>query len=142
MKIFENEVGKWAVEGSATRAETTTKVKGLSVVQWILGGRFVQTTTTLEGRDGEGIGIAGFDAATKKYRCWYFGADGIFSEPAIGTWDEKEQTMAWKEQLTADLVMVKKRQWINHDTARFHTVFTRQDGTVETTQDGTITRQK
>ena len=49
--------------------------------------------------------------------------------------------MAWKEQMTGDLVMVKKKQWINHDIAKFHAVFTRQNGAVETTQDGTITRQ-
>ena len=54
MKIFDDDIGKWTVEGSATKGETTTKVNGSSVVQWILGGRFVQTTTTLQGRDGRG----------------------------------------------------------------------------------------
>ena len=43
--------------------------------EWILGGQFLQTTYTIQGREGESIDIAGFDAATKTYRCWHFDAD-------------------------------------------------------------------
>jgi len=50
--------------------------------------------------------------------------------------------MTWKDQLTGDLVMVSKKEWINRDVAKIHTVFSRQNGDVETTQDATITRQK
>jgi len=142
MQIFADDIGKWTVEGSVTNGETTTKVNGSSVVQWILGGRFVQTTTKLQGREGEGIGIAGYDTATKTYRCWFFDAGGIYSEPGLGVWDEKTRTMAWKQQMTSDIAMVSKKQWINHDIAKSHAVFTRQNGAIETTRDVTITRQK
>jgi len=142
MQVFADDIGKWSIEGSATRGETTTKVNGSMVAQWILGGRFVQTTTALQGRAGAGVGIAGFDTATKAYQCWFFDSDGIYGEPGVGTWDEKERTMTWKQQVTGGATMVKKRQWINHDTVRIHSVFTQQSGAVETTQDGTITRQK
>jgi hypothetical protein len=142
MKIFADEIGKWTIEGSAVSGDKTTKVSGTTTAQWILGGRFVQTTATIQGRKGDNICVAGFDAATKTYRCWYFDPEGSFSEPAVGTWDEKEHTMSWKEKMTSEIVMVKKKQWINHDTAKIHAVYTRPNGSVEATQDGTITRQK
>ena len=142
MKILEREVGKWAIDGSLTSGEKTTKLTGSSVVQGIFGGQFVESTTTLQGREGESICIRSFDAATKSYRGWYFNPDAIPIQPSAGTWDEKEQTMTWKEQLTADIVSVSKKQWVNGDTAKIHVVCTRRDGSVYFSQDGTITRQK
>ena len=142
MKVFTNEVGKWDLEGSIISGEKTNKVSGSSVVQWTLDGQFAQSTTTIQGRKGETIYVAGFDAAAKTYRCWYFDAEHVLSEPAVGTWDEKEQAMTWKYQLTSDLVMVSKKQWLNPDAAKLHGVCSRGNGSVYYTQDGTITRQK
>jgi hypothetical protein len=142
MKILEKEVGKWTFQSSATTGDKTIKLSGSRLVQWILGGQFLQATTTAEGRQGEAVSIAGFDAATKSYRWWYFDPDGPVREPATGTWDEKERTMTWKCQMTGDLSIVSKKQWINADTTKTHAVFSRQNGDVYSTQDDTMTRQK
>jgi hypothetical protein len=146
MKIFNDEIGKWAIESTVTSGEKTTKVNGSSIVQWILDGQFLQSKVVAQGRKDESIYIAGFDTATKTYRRWQFDANSVSSDAATGTWDEKERTMAWKVQLkrpaTGDLTMVSKKQWINRDTAKTHTVYSKHDGSVDTTADGTITRQK
>ena len=142
MKIFDNEVGKWAFEASMTSGEKTTKVNGSYIVESILGGQFVQTKSTIQGKEGESISIAGFDAATKSYRCWHFDDGAIPSGPAAGTWDEKERTMSWTDQRTAEILIVTKKLWINRDTIKFHAVSSRQNGAVDSTLDGTLTRQK
>ncbi len=142
LKIFDDRIGKWTLEAATTSDEKTTKITGSSVVQWILGGQFMQTKETTSGREGESIGIAGFDQATKTYRCWYFDANGAARGPVTGAWDEKERTMTWKDQLSADLLIVSKKQWINRDTAKIHVVCSRRNGTVTSTMDGTITRQE
>jgi hypothetical protein len=142
MKIFADEIGKWAIESTMTRGGNTTKAAASSVVALILGGQFLQTTTTIAGREGESIEIAGFDAATKTYRCWRFDADAVSSGPATGTWDEKERTMTWQDKREGDIMAVSKRQSIDRDTAKVHTVSSRQAGTVDFTTDSTLTRQK
>ena len=142
MKIFANEVGNWRLEGSVTTGEKTTKLKGTTVVQWNLDGQFLQSTTTIPERKGDTIYIAGFDTAARTYRCWYFDADTVLREPAVGSWDEKEQTMTWTYQLTSEFVMVSKKHWLNRDKAKLHGVCSRKDGSVYYTQDGTLTRQK
>jgi hypothetical protein len=142
MKIFENGIRKWAADGTATSGEKTTKISGSSTVQWILGGQFVQSKFVAQGGKDESIWVAGFDAATKTYRCWQFDSNGVSTGPATGTWDEKERTMTWKLELPGDVVMVTKKQWINRDMAKTHEVYSQSDGTVERTADGTITRLK
>lgn len=142
MKIFERSVGKWALEATMTSGGKTTKATVSNVVQWILGGQFLLSKSTIEGRIGETINVTGFDAATKTYRGWYFDADNTASEPAVGTWDEKQNTMTWKYRIRGDLVLVNQKHWINRDTSKIHGVCSRQDGSVYWTQDGTFTRQK
>jgi hypothetical protein len=142
MKIFADEIGKWTIEGTSTIGEKTTKIAASSVAQWILGGQFLQTTTTVAGQEGTSIYITGYDPAKKQYRCWYIVAGNPLGEPAAGQWDEKGRTMTWKHQMPGDLVMLKTKQWLDHDTAKTHVVYSRQSGTVETTMDGTVKRQK
>jgi hypothetical protein len=142
MKVFADEIGKWTMEATTTVGEKTTKVTGSSVVQSILGGQFLQSTTTIQGRPGESIDIIGFDAATKTYRCWPFDPNSVLSQPVTGTWDQKERTMAWKDSRAADLVTVSKKQWISRDEAKIHAVSSKPGGAVESTLDGTLTRQK
>ena len=141
MKIFADELGKWALQWSVTSGEKTNKVSGSSVVQSILGGQFLQTTATVQGRPGENFSIVGFDAATKTYRFWFFEADGAPLGPAAGTWDEKQRTMTWECQLAGNVVMSSKKQWLNRDTAKVHRVCSQRNGSVYSTMDGTMTRQ-
>lgn len=142
IKIFADDVGKWALEATTTSGDKTTKASGSCLDQWILGGQFLKTTTTIQGREGENIDITGFDAATKTYRCWHFDTDAVSSGPASGTWDEKERTISWNDQRAPELVVASKKQWINHDTAKIHAVTSRIAGVVESTTDSTLTRQK
>src|SRR4051812_48136926 len=102
LKVLEHWVGEWDVEMTVKPADGAaggTKAKGTAKAEWVLDGRFVQETWTLEGEDGsppmKGITLMTYDPGKKAYRSWTFFSNRSASQ-AEGRWDEKARALTSK----------------------------------------------
>ena len=69
-------------------------LKGTAEGEWILGGRFLHQTWTIDEPVLSGSSIMTYDPGKKSYRSWHFVSNGSTSEGA-GKYDEKTKIMTW-----------------------------------------------
>ena len=93
LKALQHYVGSWDIDMQSQGA-AKTKVRGTA--KWILGGRFVEQTSTLVNTAGDPSveikSLMTYDPDAKAYRMWTFVSTGYASE-AKATWDAKAKTM-------------------------------------------------
>ena len=72
------------------------RAKGTITAEWVLDGRFVQQTGTLDPGNGSPAmkvsTLMTYDRRRKAYRSWMFFSSGAVTE-SEGRWDEKSRTM-------------------------------------------------
>lgn len=99
LQVLNHWVGKWDVEMAVkpnAGLPQGMRAKGTAAAEWVLDGRFVRQTTTLDPGDGSPpmkmISPMTYDPQRKVYRTWMFFSNGQVSE-SEGRWDEKTRTM-------------------------------------------------
>ena len=108
----------------------------------MLNGNFVQCRGVRNQENIEHFQIIGFDVATKEYRLWFFDSSGLTCGPAKGHWDEKTQTMAWRDTSVKGVVLTNDLRFADDDTQEFTVVVARADGVTLARQKGKSTRCK
>src|SRR5262249_8038294 len=94
LKVLDRVAGTWDTEasfrsfGEKPRDET---FKGVTTIEWPLGGRFLQSRGSHPGRL-EDLQMMTYDPIKKVYRHWYFSSEGV-AEQSAGQWDDKKLTM-------------------------------------------------
>ena len=93
LRVLDKYIGTWDVVAGSPEDPAA---QGTYTAKWVLDGRFVHTTGTLETADGSNdfklISLMTYDPNAKKYRVWNFMSNGLTSE-AEATWDANTQTM-------------------------------------------------
>jgi hypothetical protein len=99
LQILNHWVGKWDVDLTVKPNADLPKgrhAQGTAKAEWVLMGRFLQQTGTLEASDGlpaiQVHSLMTYDPGKKVYRTWMFFSTGFVSE-SEGTWDEKTRTL-------------------------------------------------
>lgn len=101
LQVLSHWIGTWDIDMTVKVGADAAKVsrtKGKATAKWILDGRFVQQTGTLEAGDGMGMPamkvttLMTYDQAKKAYRSWMFYSTGTVSE-SEGSWAAKTRTM-------------------------------------------------
>ena len=99
LQVLNHWVGKWDDDMTVKPNAGLPKgmrAKGVVTAEWVLNGRFVQQTATLEPGDSapamKVTTLMTYDPQKKVYRSWMFFSTGAVSE-SEGRWDEKSRTM-------------------------------------------------
>ena len=99
LQVLNHWVGKWDDDMTVKPNAALPKgmrAKGPVTAEWVLNGRFVQQTATLEPDDGapamKVTTLMTYDPRKKVYRSWMFFSTGAVSE-SEGRWDEESRTM-------------------------------------------------
>jgi hypothetical protein len=99
LQVLTHWVGKWDIAMTVKPNADLPKgmqAKGVETTQWVLNGRFVEQTGSLElGDDAPGIKVTTlmtYDPRKGAYRSWQFFSTGVVRE-FEGRWDEKTRTM-------------------------------------------------
>lgn len=94
LEALKNFLGKWEL-----KVNEAADAKGVRTAEWILGGRFLQQTWSIETGDGNvpnmsGTTISTYDTDKNTYRSWQFLSNGSTSE-SEGKWDAATKTFTW-----------------------------------------------
>jgi Protein of unknown function (DUF1579) len=148
LQVLNHYVGKWDVAMTVKPGGDQPKVtrKAVATTEWVLDGRFVQQTGTLEPSDGApGLKLTTlmtYDPRKKVYRSWTFGSDG-FTSDSEGTWDEKARTMMWTSRGGADgATTATKAAFAGDGTESWSIVTKDREGKVVHEMSGKNTRRK
>ena len=118
LEALSHYVGQWDV---VVTSPNMPNLKGQAAAEWILNGRFVEQTGTLESADGSTVlklkTLMTYDPKAKSYRMWSFFSNGTVID-ATGTWDAEKKTMTSIHRedgttttTTADFSKEKTEQW-------------------------------
>lgn len=145
-KVLERFVGSWDTEAISRRAEWTpkeTRITGTTKMEWVLGGRFVQSNGHSDPGGLQDIQMMTYDAGRKHYRHWHFDSQGNGSDiSASGQWDEAAKTLTWKTELADGISMTNKVQFLDKDTCKWVLVAKDKGGKVYLDMEGKLTRSK
>ena len=148
LKVLEHRVGEWDVEMTIKPADGPSggiKAKGTAKAEWVLDGRFVQSTWTMEGEDGsppmKGISLMTYDPGKKAYRGWMFLSNGSVSQTE-GRWDDKTRTMTLKARDPQGGSSTVVESFAEDGTQTWTIVEKDRDGRVLAEVTGTNTRSK
>jgi hypothetical protein len=109
--------GEWTNEVTVKTPDNSegSQSKGAATGQWILDGRFLQQTWSVEATDDfpglKGTTIRTYDPELKKYRSWTFHSSG-YTQADRGEWDEKARTFTWSAR-------DRKRNWTTTTKSSF-----------------------
>lgn len=146
LKVLERFVGTWDTETRSRRAEWTpkeTRTTGTTKMEWVLGGRFIQSKGHSDPGGLQDIQMMTYDAGRKQYRHWHFDSLGTGSESsASGQWDEGAKTLTWKAELVDGITMTNKVQFLDKDTYKWALVAKDKGGKVYLEMEGKLTRRK
>jgi hypothetical protein len=96
-KKLEPFIGTWnhTVRWQMSPEEAPTESKGTNVNTWILGGRFLQQSTTGQalGQPFEGIGITGYDNVRQEYTSIWIDSMGTGMMQSTGQYDLQAQAI-------------------------------------------------
>jgi len=104
LKLLSQFAGHWDSElGVNAPGETTgAKTTGKTECQWILDGRFLRQSWSIQPAKGipamKGQSIRTYDPQKKKFVAWTFHSSG-YTETATGEWDEKAKAFNWMADL-------------------------------------------
>jgi serine/threonine protein kinase len=139
MKVLDRLVGDWRNDVTITDAATPgkpTAVIARAKADPILGGRFIETTETVEATDYGDYSLAWFDADTKQYRQWVFRGAGNVLELA-GSWDDATKTLTWASRNAA-----MEGRWVfkGDDLREFQHITKDRNGKIFNDASGVATR--
>jgi len=140
--------GAWDIEvtvepGDGSKGSTS---KGTSTGEWILGGRFLQQSWTVEETEGfpglKGTTLRTYDPERKLYRSWTFHSSG-YTQADRGTWDEKARTFTWTgRDRTRDLTTTTKSSFPEEGQEQWSIVTKDSEGKVVVEVTGKSTRRE
>jgi hypothetical protein len=133
--------GKWdvAVTDNAT-------AKGEASGQWILEGRFLQQSWSLDAGTPDAAKLSGttmmtYDTKKRVYRAWHYFSSGAFAE-ADGTWDEASRTFTWTGRDGTRGTTIVTKASFEGDVEKWSIVTTKDSGEPVSSFGGTNTRRK
>lgn len=95
--ILNQYLGEW--DTTFTANENPKEMKGRISTKWILGGRFLQQTATIQTKHGSQpfilSNLVTYDPDKEGFRAWKFTSAGTVSETRL-TWDSDSKTMTSK----------------------------------------------
>ena len=145
LKVLDRYVGTWdsrytVKPGPGTPQEV--KGTGTDVVEWVLGGRFMQVRSTSPTDGTEAIHLLTYDADRGQYRHWYFHSAGEANENS-GRWDEASRAFTWKgENLKDGTASTVTDRWIDNDKRELNVLVRDGGGRVVFDMQATLTRRK
>lgn len=97
LKALDHWSGSWESRSEIGGARRTGDSKG----EWVLGGRFLRQTWTIEASEGmpevRGESLMTYDPRARVYRIWGFDSEGG-ARSGQGRWDEASRTLTWSER--------------------------------------------
>jgi hypothetical protein len=139
-KVLSNYAGTWEIKimGRPT-------AKSVSKGVWVLGGKFLQRSWTLDMGDGSpatsGIHMMTFDTDMKMYRNVCLTSGGKIVEER-GFWNADSRTMIWTAKTADGETRVTRAAFPKNATATWSIVTTRADGSLIEEGSGTKIPQK
>lgn len=138
-------VGSWEVVMALGEAPTVPIAKGKSTSKWILDGRFLEQTGTIqEGDNGKSIKVTTlmtFDVEKKTYRSWTFTSNGQATEQE-GKWDPATQTMTSTSCATPGITVTTTANFAEAGIEKWKITTMNGAGVVLRTVVGKNTRQR
>jgi hypothetical protein len=133
--------GKWDVA-----VTDNASVKGEASGQWVLEGRFLQQSWSLDPGAPDAPKISGttmmtYDSVKRVYRAWHYFSSGSFAE-ADGTWDEPSRTFTWTGRDATKGTSVVTKASFDGDIEKWSIVTTKSSGEQVSSFGGTNTRRK
>jgi len=133
--------GKWDVA-----VTDNASVKGEASGQWILEGRFLQQSWSLDTETPDAPKLSGttmmtYDSTKRVYRAWHYFSNGSFAE-ADGTWDGASRTFTWTGRDAAKGTTVVTKASFDGDVEKWSIVTTKSSGEQVSSFGGTNTRRK
>ena len=106
-------VGSWSV---TMRRQSENNQRAVNAqVNWVLGGRFLQST--YQGDGIHGMMLTTYDTAAKVYRRWQFDESGAVTE-FTGRWDEAAKTLHFEHISRDDRYRIIVESSFNSDESR------------------------
>jgi hypothetical protein len=133
--------GKWDVA-----VTDNASVKGEASGQWILEGRFLQQSWSLETGTPDTPKLSGttmmtYDSTKRVYKAWHYFSSGSFAE-ADGTWDEASRTFTWTGRDAAKGTTVVTKASFEGDIEKWSIITTKSSGEQVSSFGGTNTLRK
>lgn len=147
LALLDHFAGEWNNEVTVKTADDSerTKTTGAATGEWILDGRFLEQTWSVEAKDGfpglKGTTIRTYDPDRKKYRSWTFHSSG-YTQADSGEWDEKARTFTWTARDRARNLTTSTKSSFPEDGQEQWSVVTKDaDGKVVVEVTGTSSRR-
>ena len=141
LQVLERLQGSWDVT-TTTRAPKPLTAAYVETYEWVLDQRFLRGETSRKSDGAQDIFMTTYDPATKVYRFWIFNSLGTSIEFPRGTWDEKTQSMEWKNPAQSNLSFLARWTFPDKNTRRWTALVKDWKGSVLLDVDGTATRRK
>lgn len=96
-ELLARDAGNWRCDTTRFMGPETAKEEGHVTFRMIMGGRFQQSTHSgvFMGRPTEGMGLDGYDDATKEFHSVWIDTFGDAIIFLRGTWDEKRKVVTY-----------------------------------------------
>lgn len=147
LTVLNQFAGEWNDEVTVKSADDAegTKTKGTATGEWILDGRFLQQTWSVEAAGAfpgvKGTTIRSYDPERKEYRSWTFHSSG-YTQTDSGEWDEQARTFTWTARdRDRDLTTTTKSSFPEDGQEQWSVVTKDADGRIVVEVSGTSTRR-
>jgi len=100
LQVLEARIGIWDSETTtkpSAQVPNGSKTHGVETNEWILGGRFQQTSNKNRPDSFDNSLLVTYDSPKKAFRVWFFDDLGN-NVVGTGKWDEKKKTLTWDER--------------------------------------------
>ncbi len=142
LETLKHFIGKWDVA-----VTENADVKGTATAQWIVDGRFLQQTWSIDIAGGDPSKISGttlmtYDAKKRTFRSWQFLSTGSTIE-GEGVWDAAARAFTWTVRDPASgNTVVSKTAFPEDGVEKWTIVTTNREGETKSSFGGTNTRRK
>ncbi len=144
MKVLEKRIGTWTAESVIKPGPwnpTERKISGTETVEWVLGGRFQQTSTNNRPANPDGMSLLTYDPQLKAYRGWHADDQGNVSE-MTGQWDEAAQTLNLTSEGKNGFRAVALIKFVGPDSIEWQMTIKDPDGKAMLEITGRLARKK